>query len=194
MGFHFVRFRRPKSVESWAKLNIAANCIQDMFTCFLHSKIILGHVGTVTNNERRRFACNRTCYLTKNGPTCSSTSISVPTHVTVHLKKVLLNSSTDIIVFTCTAVTYPTLQLSYKWIHSEDILYNDTNHVVSIWSDNSLHLDYALADDELKKRLLGDYKCVAESGYFSGSDTALIEIEKVQERKSHSVHCNIHTI
>ena len=130
----------------------------------------------------------------KRTVTCSSTSISVPTRVTVHPKKVLLNSNTDIIVFTCTAVTDPTLQLAYKWIHNEDLLYNDTNHVVTILSNNSLHLDYALADDELKKRLLGDYKCVAESGHFSGSDTALIEIGKFQERKSHSVHCNIHTI
>ena len=118
----------------------------------------------------------------------------MPTRVTVHPKKVLVNSNTDIIVFTCTAVTDPSLQLSYKWIHNEDILYNDTNHVVSIWSDNSLHLDYALADAELKERMLGDYKCVAESGHFSGSDTTLIEIEKVQERKSRSVPYNIHTI
>ena len=116
------------------------------------------------------------------------------TRVTVQPKKVLVNSSTDIIVFTCTADTDPTLQLSFKWIHNEDILYNDTKHVVSIWSDNSLHLDYALADDELKERLLEDYKCVAESGHFSGSDTALIEIEKVQERKSRSVPYNMHTI
>ena len=111
--------------------------------------------------------------------------ISVPTNVTVQPKKVLVNSTTNIVVFTCTAVTDPLLQLSYKWIHNGEQLYNVTNHVVSIWPDNSLHLNYTIADDEFKEGLLWDFTCQDESGQFGGSDTAVIELEKVQECKSH---------
>ena len=110
---------------------------------------------------------------------------SVPTNVTVQPKKVLVHSTTNIVVFTCTAVTDLLLQLSYKWIHNGEQLYNVTNHVVSIWSDNSLHLNYTLADDEFKEGLLGDFTCLAESGQFGGSDTAVIELEIVQECKCH---------
>ena len=114
-----------------------------------------------------------------------SVPISVPTIVTVQPKKVVVNSTTNIVVFTCTAVTDPLLQLSYKWIHNGEQLYNDTNHVVSIRPDNSLHLNYTLADDEFKEGLLVDSTCLAESGQFVGSDTAAIELEKAQECKCH---------
>ena len=112
-----------------------------------------------------------------------SLPIPVPTIVTVQPKNVLINDNTTTVILTCTAETDPILQLTYKWIHNGEQLNNDTNQVVSIWVDNSLHLDFTLADDDFKQRLLGDYKCVAESGQFSGNDGAYIETEAVQECK-----------